>query len=49
MGASPTLGLDSRRLRKKNARFDIPSERSLQNIDQLILKSTNDEEIKELK
>ncbi|OCK75706.1 hypothetical protein K432DRAFT_408789 [Lepidopterella palustris CBS 459.81] len=48
MPTSSTLGL-CRRDRKKNARFDIPPERSLQNIDQLILESTNDEEVKELK
>ncbi|OCK80536.1 hypothetical protein K432DRAFT_297478 [Lepidopterella palustris CBS 459.81] len=36
-------------IRKKNARFDIPPERSLLNIDLLIQNSTNDEEIKELK
>ncbi|OCK77077.1 hypothetical protein K432DRAFT_395902 [Lepidopterella palustris CBS 459.81] len=36
-------------VRKKNARFDIPPERSLQNIDQLISESINDDEIRELK
>ncbi|KAF2404009.1 hypothetical protein EJ06DRAFT_536277 [Trichodelitschia bisporula] len=36
-------------IRKKNARFEIPPERSLLNIDQLISQSNNDEEIKELK
>lgn len=36
-------------VRKKNARFDIPSERNLSNIDHLISQSTNDEEVKELK
>jgi hypothetical protein len=36
-------------IRKKNARFDIPAERTLSNIDQLIAQSTNDDEIKELK
>jgi len=36
-------------IRKKNARFDIPPERSLANIDQLILNSHDDNEIKELK
>lgn len=35
--------------RKKNARFEIPAERTLSNIDQLIAQSTNEEEIKELK
>lgn len=36
-------------IRKKNARFEIPAERTLSNIDHLIGQSTNDEEIKELK
>ncbi|KAL4925488.1 putative bZIP transcription factor [Aspergillus undulatus] len=36
-------------IRKKNARFEIPAERTLSNIDALINQSTNDEEIKELK
>ena len=36
-------------IRKKNARFEIPAERTLGNIDQLINQSTNDDEIKELK
>ncbi|WEW59323.1 hypothetical protein PRK78_004793 [Emydomyces testavorans] len=36
-------------IRKKNARFDIPAERTLSNIDVLISRSTDDEEIKELK
>lgn len=36
-------------IRKKNARFEIPAERSLINIDHLIAHSTNDDEIKELK
>jgi len=36
-------------IRKKNARFDIPSERNLNNIDQLISQSTDEQEIKELK
>ncbi|KAJ5085281.1 hypothetical protein N7532_010052 [Penicillium argentinense] len=36
-------------IRKKNARFEIPAERTLSNIDQLISQSSNDEEIKELK
>ncbi|KAH9908730.1 bZIP transcription factor [Xylariomycetidae sp. FL2044] len=36
-------------IRKKNARFDIPAERNLSNIDQLIAQSTDDQEIKELK
>lgn len=36
-------------IRKKNARFDIPAERNLNNIDQLIAQSSDDQEIKELK
>ncbi|KAK0612899.1 hypothetical protein B0T17DRAFT_593158 [Bombardia bombarda] len=36
-------------IRKKNARFDIPAERNLNNIDQLISQSQDDQEIKELK
>ncbi|KAG5982932.1 hypothetical protein E4U55_001132 [Claviceps digitariae] len=36
-------------IRKKNARFDIPAERNLTNIDALISQSTDDQEIKELK
>ncbi|KAH6630694.1 hypothetical protein B0J18DRAFT_108966 [Chaetomium sp. MPI-SDFR-AT-0129] len=36
-------------IRKKNARFDIPAERNLSNIDQLISQSTDEQEIKELK
>ncbi|KAJ5232977.1 hypothetical protein N7468_005933 [Penicillium chermesinum] len=36
-------------VRKKNARFDIPQERNLSNIDQLISQSTNEDEVKELK
>lgn len=52
---SPTYRTDSnlhlRRdgIRKKNARFEIPAERTLSNIDQLIAQSTNEEDIKELK
>ncbi|KAF5014434.1 hypothetical protein F66182_14588, partial [Fusarium sp. NRRL 66182] len=52
---SPTYRTDSnmhlRRdgIRKKNARFEIPAERTLSNIDQLIAQSTNEDEIKELK
>lgn len=48
-------GIDSRvdsrvdGIRKKNARFDIPAERNLANIDQLISEATDEEEIKELK
>ncbi len=36
-------------IRKKNARFEIPAERNLNNIDQLISQSTDEQEIKELK
>ena len=36
-------------IRKKNARFDIPPERNLTNIDRLIAQSTDEQEIKELK
>lgn len=36
-------------IRKKNARFDIPAERNLTNIDNLIATSTDEGEIKELK
>jgi hypothetical protein len=52
--SSPTIRShnDLRRgdgIRKKNARFDIPAERNLSNIDHLISQSTDDQEIKELK
>ncbi|KAL8875948.1 MAG: hypothetical protein Q9198_005769 [Flavoplaca austrocitrina] len=36
-------------IRKKNARFEIPAERTLRNIDTLISQTTNEQEIKELK
>ncbi len=36
-------------IRKKNARFEIPAERTLGNIDYLINQSNDDQEIKELK
>lgn len=36
-------------IRKKNARFEIPAERNLHTIDQLISEATNEDEIKELK
>ncbi|KAF3919623.1 hypothetical protein ABW20_dc0104515 [Dactylellina cionopaga] len=36
-------------IRKKNARFDIPAERTLMNIDALITQSNDEGEIKELK
>lgn len=44
---SPLLRRDG--IRKKNARFDIPAERNLLNIDQLIAQSNDEQEIKELK
>ncbi|KOS16703.1 putative basic-leucine zipper transcription factor J [Escovopsis weberi] len=52
--SSPTIRShnDLRRgdgIRKKNARFEIPAERNLSNIDQLIAQSTDEQEIKELK
>lgn len=46
-GSPLTLRRDG--IRKKNARFEIPAERTLSNIDQLISQSTNEEEVKELK
>ncbi|KAL8849890.1 MAG: hypothetical protein Q9221_005156 [Calogaya cf. arnoldii] len=36
-------------IRKKNARFEIPAERTLRTIDTLISQTTNEQEIKELK
>ncbi|KAL5121263.1 hypothetical protein ACEQ8H_000731 [Pleosporales sp. CAS-2024a] len=36
-------------IRKKNARFEIPAERNLLNIDNLIQSCTNEEDLKELK
>jgi hypothetical protein len=50
--SSPQRSFSPRRdggIRKKNARFDIPAERNLLNIDQLIASCTNEEEMKELK
>ncbi|KFY14352.1 hypothetical protein V492_02680 [Pseudogymnoascus sp. VKM F-4246] len=44
---SPLMRRDG--IRKKNARFDIPAERNLLNIDHLIQQSTDEGEIKELK
>jgi hypothetical protein len=44
---SPLLRRDG--IRKKNTSFDIPAERNLLNIDQLIAQSTDEQEIKELK
>jgi hypothetical protein len=46
----PLRGLDTYPgVRKKNARFEIPVERNLQNIDMLISSCKNDDEVKELK
>ncbi|KAE9975430.1 hypothetical protein BLS_002611 [Venturia inaequalis] len=36
-------------IRKKNAKFNIPPERTLETVDQLIASATTDDEIKELK
>jgi hypothetical protein len=36
-------------IRKRNARFDIPPDHNLSNIDQLIAQSTDEQEIKDLK
>lgn len=36
-------------IRKKNARFEIPAERNLHTIDQLIQEASNEDEVKELK
>ncbi|KAH7111074.1 hypothetical protein B0J11DRAFT_598936 [Dendryphion nanum] len=49
--AMPTSSAPSvhRRTRKKNGRFDVSLEQSLRHIDQLILESTNGEEIEGLK
>ncbi|KAF2270670.1 hypothetical protein CC78DRAFT_539168 [Lojkania enalia] len=49
---SPPRSFSPRRdggIRKKNARFDIPADRNLFNIDQLIASCTNEEDMKELK
>ncbi|KAF2739248.1 hypothetical protein EJ04DRAFT_508958 [Polyplosphaeria fusca] len=49
---SPQRSFSPRRdggIRKKNARFDIPSDRNLLNIDQLIASCSNEDELKELK
>lgn len=47
--ASSTSILRRDGIRKKNARFDIPAERTLQTIDSLIAQTADDGEIKELK
>lgn len=36
-------------IRKKNARFEIPAERTLRTIDTMINNTTDEQEIKELK
>ena len=46
---SPMTVLRSDGIRKKNARFEIPRERNLANIDALIMQSTDEAEKKELK
>ncbi|KEF52847.1 uncharacterized protein A1O9_11264 [Exophiala aquamarina CBS 119918] len=48
-GSSPMLVVRSDGIRKKNAKFEIPKERNLQNIDNLISLTTDEEEKKELK
>ncbi|KAF2013261.1 hypothetical protein BU24DRAFT_411025 [Aaosphaeria arxii CBS 175.79] len=50
--SSPPRSFSPRRdggIRKKNARFDIPAERNLMNIDQLIANCSNEDDMKELK
>ncbi|PVH98143.1 hypothetical protein DM02DRAFT_657619 [Periconia macrospinosa] len=50
--SSPTRPFTPRRdggIRKKNARFDIPAERNLLNIDHLIQNCQNEDDLKELK
>ena len=46
---SPMTVMRSDGIRKKNARFEIPKERNLANIDTLIMHSTDEQEKKELK
>jgi len=46
---SPMAHMRRDGIRKKNARFEIPAERTLSNIDNLIKQSTDDAEVKELK
>lgn len=46
---SPPIHLQRDGIRKKNARFEIPAERTLSNIDTLIKISTDEQEVKELK
>jgi hypothetical protein len=47
--ASPTSHIGRDGIRKKNARFEIPAERNLANIDSLILQTADEQEKKELK
>jgi hypothetical protein len=47
--ASPSSHLRRDGIRKKNARFEIPAERNLANIDSLILQTSDEQEKKELK
>jgi len=46
---SPTSVLRPDGIRKKNARFEIPKDRNLSNIDQMIMSTTDETEKKELK
>lgn len=46
---SPACHIRRDGIRKKNARFDIPAERNLANIDSLILQTADEQEKKELK
>jgi hypothetical protein len=51
-GSPPRTMIDYQRrdgIRKKNGRIDIPQERSIANIDDLIEKETDEEQLKELK
>ncbi len=47
--ASPASHIRRDGIRKKNARFEIPAERNLANIDSLILQTADEQEKKELK
>jgi hypothetical protein len=47
--ASPASHIRRDGIRKKNARFEIPAERNLANIDTLILQTADEQEKKELK
>lgn len=46
---SPVIRAHRDGIRKKNARFDIPPERTLNNIDQLIAEAKTDKDIRDLK